>query len=74
MASRTQLRPGSGTQPVDGRSRRQDEPALTATRYDAPSGTGSHQLELPAAHTTRFRAGSAWIGTMRDAGRSEIKA
>jgi len=74
MASRTLLRSGYGTQPVDGRCHRQDEPALAITRYDAPSSTGAHRLELPAAHTTRFRAGSAWIGTMRDAGRSEIKA
>jgi len=74
MASRTQLRPGDGTQPVDGRSRRQDDPAPTVSRYDAPTCTGSHRLDLPAAHTTRFRVGPARIGTMRDAGRSEIRA
>jgi len=74
MASRTLLRPGFGTQPVDGRSRRQDEPAPSVSRYDAPTGTGAHQLDLPAAHTTRFRVGSVRIGTMPDAGRSEIRA
>jgi len=73
-SSRTLLRPGYGTQPVDGRSRRRDDPAPARSRHDAPTSTGSHRQELPAAQITRFRVSSARIGAIPDAGRSEIKA
>lgn len=71
--SRTLLRPGFGSTPTDGRTRHYDTPALPATRYDAPASIGSHRIELPAAQTTRFRAATR-IGTITDAGRSEIRA
>ena len=72
-SSSTLLRPGFGSTPTDGRTRRYDAPALPDTRYDAPASIGSHRIELPAAQTTRFRAATR-IGTITDAGRSEIRA
>lgn len=73
-SSRTLLRPGYGTQPVDGRSRRQEEPVLATTRYDAPTSTGANRLELPAAQMIRVRGGAAHSGIRLDVGRSEIRA
>ena len=72
-SSRTLLRPGFGSTPTDGRTRRYDAPALPVTRYHAPASIGSHRIELPAAQMTRFRAATR-IGTITDAGRSEIRA
>ena len=72
-SSRTLLRPGFDSTPIDGRIRRYNAPALPVTRYDAPASIGSHRIELPAAQTTRFRTATR-IGTITDAGRSEIKA